>query len=349
LKPGAVLSTSQTGQDTTLDDVLNTLNDPTGDGLAALVTVLGEGSDGNGANLAAALKALAPAMTDTTALAKILDQQNQLLTSTLDNVGPVASALASDNGKTLTNLTKTANSLLGVTAANEIALKQTLEQLPATLSVARATLSDLAGTANAAAPTLESIRPVTDNLSQITAELQQFSDSLSPALASAAPVLEKAKSLLTEAAPVVSALQTAGPAVVSDAKSLQPIVGDLAGNITNVLNFIKYWALTTNGYDGISHYFRAMLVVTPLSATGLLPGGGNLGVGGTSSPTIATPTGKPSTTSPTPPATTGLRDLLNGVLGGLLSSTTSTDGGVTGMTKTQEQGGLLDLLGLGGN
>lgn len=349
LADGTVLSTAHTAQSTDLDQVLNTVDDPTGTALAALVTMLGQGADGNGRNVAAAVKALAPVMGKTATLAAVLDDQNKLLVSTLDSIEPVATALARDNGKTLDQLTAAADRLLGRTSANELALQQTIAQLPSTLQTARATLSALADAGRVTTPTLQSVRPVTDNLNQISQELLAFANSADPALASATPVLKKAKALLAQAAPVVTALNAAGPATVSAARSLRPIVGDLTDNITNVLNFVKYWALTTNGYDGLSHYFRAMIIPTPLMVTGAIPGlGTNLGVGGQPPRVPGEPAQPKQPKSGLPGVVGPVGDLLNGVLGGLLSPKTSKDGGVTGMTAQQEQGGLLSLLGLGG-
>lgn len=343
----ARLPLSQTASSTDLDQVLNTVDDPTGKSLAALITMLGEGADGNGKNIAATLKALEPALTRTGELADVLNEQNGVLQSTLDNLKPVATSLATDNGRALDGLTSSAERLLGAASANRMALEQTLAELPSTLATARATLASLAGTAQAATPTLESLRPVTDNLQQLSQELLDFADSADPALASATPVLKKVRFLLDQAAPVVQALNAAGPAAVSAAKSLRPLVGDLTNNITNVLNAVKFWALTTNGYDGLSHYFRAMLVVSPAAGTGLAPVAnlGNLGVGG--QPSVApSPGHKPALGVPALP---GVTDALNGVVSGLLSPKQTKDGGVTGMTQQQEQGGLLSLLGLGGN
>jgi phospholipid/cholesterol/gamma-HCH transport system substrate-binding protein len=348
LRPGEVMTTAHTGQATDLDQVLNALDDPTGTALAALVTTLGEGVQGNGSNVAAALKALAPAMTDTSELARVLDQQNAAITGVLQSLDPVASALAADKGQTLHALVTSSDGLLGTTAANATALNQVLTELPGTLRTATSTLADLTGTANAAMPALAAIRPVTDNLSAISTELEQFASAANPALASAQPVLDKADQLLAQAQPVVDELQAAGPALRSVAGSATQLVDRLSGNLDNVFNFLKYWALTTNGYDGLSHYFRAAIIVTPMSATGTIPGlGGNLGVGGTQPSSAPPATSAPAT--PTPPnLSQGLSNLLGGLTGGLLSPTKGPDGGVTGLTKTQEQQGLLSLLGLGG-
>lgn len=349
LHDGALLPVSQTAQSTDLDQVLNAVDDPTGNALAALVTMLGQGADGNGKNVAATIKALGPAMNDTTKLAGVLNKQNSLLLSTLDSLTPVADALARDNGKTLDELVGAADHLLGKTSANEAALRQTLSDLPQTLVTARRALASLARTGQATTPTLKSLKPVTGDLKQISQELQDFADAADPALASAEPVLKKANELLAAAAPVVNALSAAGPAIVTSAQAANPIVAATNERVVDIFQFIKNWALTTNGYDGLSHYFRAMYVVTPLTATGLVPGlGTNLGVGGDVPKIPGTVPGPQDPKSGLPGLTAKVRNVLKDTVGGLLAPGSTKDGGVTGMTAKQEQGGLLSLLGLGG-
>ncbi|SBW22815.1 hypothetical protein FDG2_3169 [Candidatus Protofrankia californiensis] len=190
-------------------------------------------------------------------------------------------------------------------------------------------------------PTLRAIRPTTDNLSQISAELERFTAAADPALASLDPVLQKAQSLLDEARPVVGTLRASGPDTVAVASSLRPLVGKLSDNITGVFNFVKYWALTTNGSDGLSHYFRGMVVATPDILTGLVPGlGSNLGVGGSPPPLTTNPGGQP--VDPMAPQQPGG---LGGAIGGLLAPAPTADGGVTGLSQQQESGMLGFLLG----
>jgi phospholipid/cholesterol/gamma-HCH transport system substrate-binding protein len=340
LRAGQVIPLSHTGQNTDLYQVLNVFNQPTGDALAALVTVLGQGLQGNGANMAATIKALAPAMTDTDGLVRILDQQNSTLNSLVDNVEPVAQALAHDNGQTMNALVESTDRLLGTTAAHQQALEAVLTQLPSTLTSAQQTLADLAGTANAAVPTLAGVRPTVDNLNAISQEIDQFSTAANPALAHAQPVLVKAQALLDAARPVAGQLLQAGPPLQSDAGSLAPLVTKLSGNINNVMNFIRGWALSTNGSDGLSHYFRALVIVTPKMLTGLLPGGGpNLSAGPAAS--------APSASAPKPPVSGGpLSGILpTSPLSGILPASPGPGGGVTGLTPQQEGGALQFLLG----
>ncbi|MFE6610936.1 MlaD family protein [Amycolatopsis sp. NPDC057786] len=336
LNDGHVLPVAQTGQATDLDQVLNTIDDPTGQSLAALVTMLGQGMQGNGANAQASIKALASSMRDTDGLVKILGQQNQLLADVVDNVQPVASALAADGGKTLGDLVDSSRQVLDVTAKNQQGLDATLAELPSTLAAARDTLSELAGTAKSTTPVLEGMRPATDDLTAISDELRKFSESADPALTSAKPVLERAEKLMDAARPVVEELRKAGPALRGTAAGANPLTAQLTGNIENVLNFFRFWAMSTNGWDGLSHYFRGQAIIHPEEITGLLPS-----LTGTPPPPAIPGSGKPPASSPLPglPGPLGSSGLLD------QNSLTAPDGGVTGLNERQESGVLNFLLG----
>lgn len=347
LANGDLLPVGQTGAQTDLDQVLNTIDDPTGQSLAALVTMLGEGLRGNGANADATIRALASSMNDTNALVSTLRDQNELLNGLVDNLQPVATALANEGGATLDRLVATAQDLTAATGAKRQELTETLRQLPETLTTARSTLAQLTGTAQQATPALEAIRPTTDNLSAISAEIQRFAESADPALASATPVLQRAQQLLDEARPVVEELKRAGPDLRSVARDVRPVVTELTGNLGNVLDFIRNWALTTNGKDGVSHYFRAMIVVSPDILGAAIP----------------TPNGAPPVQEQGPPAQNPekpqedapalpLPDLpgVSGdgeILGGLLSPTAAPKAGATGLNQQQESGLVQFLIGGG--
>lgn len=335
LEPGDTIGLKQTAQAPDLDQVLNTIDDPTGQSLAALVTVLGDGLAGNGKNVDAALRSLASSMNRTRELAEILGEQNQLITGMVTNLAPVADALAADDGAALDRLVSTADTLLGTTAANQEALDRTLSELPGTLSEARRTLSQLTGVADETTPNLRALRPVTENLVAISEELRAFADTADPALASATPVLRRAKELIDQARPVVEQLKVAGPDLQSLAADAKPLVRDLTKNLGNVLNFVRYWALTTNGYDGLSHYFRAMIVAHPEIGTSLVP---------VETPVddVTEPTDGDDGTVPLPKLDDDLPDV-----GGLLAPESSGDDGVTGLNEKQEGGILRFLIGGG--
>jgi len=330
LQSGGVIPVSQTGQNTDLDEVLNVFDDRTGQSLAAFVAVLGEGVQGNGANLDAAVKALTPAMTQTDQFVKVLQSQNATLSSLVDNLQPVAQSLAQDNGRTMDSLVGSTTSLLNTTSTNVQALDATLQELPSSLAATRKTLGNLADTADDTTPLLRSIRPTTDNLKDISDELVHFSHSADPALDKLVPVLNKGTELLNKARDLTEDLKTAAPDIAETSKGLRPIVEQLDGNIDNVLNFIRYWALTTNGRDGLSHYFRAHLNVEPTAVTGNIPGGpGNANLGGRDP---APDSGQPVNNGPNLPT-------------GLLAPDDSGEGSATGLNEKQESGALGFMLG----
>lgn len=347
------LPASRTSVATTIQDVLDTLGAPRGAALAAVLTTLGEGIDGNGGNTRKALAALVPALKNTDSLAKVLSSQNALLSQLVDTTDPVASALADDGGKTLDRLVSSTEQLLSGVRDQQAALAATLEQLPATLSSAQQTLAKFGGTAAAARVTLHGLRPLTGNLGQVVNELETFANSADPALASLKPVLAEADKLLQEAAPVVAQLRKSGPDLTTAAKSLNPISREvLDKNLQGVMDFVRKWALSTNGSDSLSHYFRGVVYLTPTAlksiANSLVPPAltGSTSAGGTG--------GLTGLTGGLSGGLQNLGGLLNGTLSGLLGGTSkkaiaSNDSasGALGLTSAQEQSLVQQLLGGG--
>jgi phospholipid/cholesterol/gamma-HCH transport system substrate-binding protein len=327
LGEGEVIPLASTATSVGLDEVLNTVDDPTGEGLKALVTTLGEGMQDNGANVDEALRALSPSLAETQQLAAVLSEHNELLSHLVEDFEPVAGALATRDGQAMDQLIDASERVLTVVRERQVDLDQTLERLPTTLRTLRTTLGHLRATAAEAAPTLAELRPLTDRLPEIAAELQRFSDALDPALADSQPVLDRAAELLRAAAPVATAARQAAPGLARTTDGLRKVSAELTQNREHLFNWVRYWALTTNGRDGLSHYFRVNASLNQATLTGLLP-------------TPEDPV-KPSTVRPQPGNQGLVPGLLNGVtgllngegIGGLL-------GGVNGLLG---QGGLLDL------
>lgn len=354
----AVIPEKRTTTAVTLQDVLNTFEDPTAAGLASVVTTLGEGLDDNGAELAKALKVLAPAMQDTGRLGAILSGQNDVLSSLVKATDPVVAALAADGGRTLDSLVGSTRDTLAALGNQQAALEATLRELPGTLTSAQATLARFGATARAGTPTLRALRPLTGNLEDVVDELRDFADSADPALASLAPVLDEADRLLDVAAPVVAKLRQTGPDLATAAASLKPVSRALLDQqLTGVMEFVRKWALSTNGRDGLSHYFRGVVYVTPstlsqlaqsLIPTGALPARTGGRSGGKTGATPDVLPGLPDVGK----TVDGLVDSLGGLLGLLgkqpakASRRSATDpASALGLTAQQEENLLGQLLG----
>lgn len=342
-----VVPVAQTSSAVTLQQVLDTLDDPTSTALAATIATLGQGLDRSGAETADAIRALAPAMGNTARLGTILRSQNTVLAQLLDRVRPISGALAQQNGKVLDDLVTHTEQLLTAVASQQDAADATLAQLPSTLAVARRTLSNLAGVTDATTPTLKELRPLTDNLSSVATELNNFGGAADPALSSLTPVLDHARMLLNKAAPVVAALQAAGPSLDDTTGRLRPLGRELLDrHLGDLMAFVKKWALSTNGKDALSHYFRGVFHVTPNTLEDLAasilpaksagtvatkaPGSGGLGLpdlGGTLNQL-------------------GLGQSVGGLLNNLLGGKKTADpNSATGLSQQQEKSLLGQLLG----
>lgn len=335
LNDGGLLDASQTGSSVGLDQVVDTLDAPTSASLGLLLNALGVGLDGNGKNVQAAIKALAPALRDTSSLAAVLRDQNKTLGQLVSSMEPVARGLATDDGTSLDRLVGASHDALAATAADDLALRSMIEQLPGTLRQARQTLGKLDGAAQQVTPTLAALRPTTSDLTALSRELKTFGDAADPALRSATPMLARAQKLLEAARPVATSLRRGSPALRSTAQNLDPLTAKLGGNFTAVMEFFKGWALTTNGTDGLSHYFRAGLVLSPRDSLSLPPSS----AGGTSSG------GSQSSGSLNLPLVGDVGGIVGGLTGGLLPRRTDSTGGVTGLTGSQESSALSFLLG----
>lgn len=276
-----VLQPDRTSRGTDLQEVLNSVDDPTGTALAAMTTTLGEGLGGQGKNAAAAIAALRPAMQQTGELAGVLGSQNDVLRQLVDQARPVAQAVATDDGRKLDRLVDSTSDTLGAVGAREKQVQETLQQLPDTIRSARQTLANLAGVADPTADTLKSIRPVTDDLAGISKELEGFSESANPALATLPEVLDRGRKLFEELGPVVKALQPIGEdlkVIGPDAKKLSDTF--VSARLTNLMEFVKGWSMATSDYDAVSHYFKAIVVASPKAAGqasgSLIPGSNKL-------------------------------------------------------------------------
>jgi phospholipid/cholesterol/gamma-HCH transport system substrate-binding protein len=276
LKPGtpsaplmgspAVIPVTRTSSSVDLDQLLSTLNDPTSTALAAMVTTLGEGVANQGGNVAQSFKALAPTLHQTDQLSTLLDQQNAVLDDLVVQAQKNATAFA----QPLDSLVGAAQQTLGTVAANRQAMNDTLVQLPSTLATARGTLGELGDAADHADDVLDGVRPLTDRLKDTSKELHHFADAADPALESLPDVLDKVDRLLDEARPVVDDLGPAADGLGGVSSSVHTLSDQLfthapgvPSQLENVMTGAANWAMATSGYDGLSHYFRAMVVATP--------------------------------------------------------------------------------------
>jgi phospholipid/cholesterol/gamma-HCH transport system substrate-binding protein len=366
LDTSRIVPVSQTATNVGLEDMLNTLDDPAGHGLAMLVDTLGGGVNGNGEKVDQTITGLAPNMKEVQALTAVLKNQNELIGRLVEDAEPIVGALADQEGDTVDRLVAASDSVLGVTASHQEDLEKTLDKLPDTLEVGRKTLRALSDTADEAAPTLDELEPFTEDLPEISEEMEEFADALDPALATSQPLLEAAEELLVQARRPADDLRIAGPELAQTVKGTEKLVDALTTNREDVFTFIRNWALNVNGFDGISHYWRIVVTVHPDSWTALLDMLGvripellPTGPSGAAAAKPATSTARAESDGNEGKAALDVPEVVNGVTrpltgltekltgGSLLSGKKTQDGSSTGLSKKQESGLLGFLFGGG--
>jgi phospholipid/cholesterol/gamma-HCH transport system substrate-binding protein len=361
LDPSQAVPASQTATNVGLDEVLNTMDDPASEGLAMLTTTLGTGVRGNGAEVDETVRQLGPDMKEIRALAAVLKNHNELLGSLVEDAEPIAGALADRDGATLDQLVSSSDQLLNATASQQEDLERTLERLPGTLKTGRETLKTLSDTADEAAPTLDALDPFIDDLPDISRELEDFSDALDPALATSQPVLDRAEQLLVEAQRPADDLRIGSPGLAATVHGTVPVVHGLTEDRETMFRFIRNWALNTNGFDGLSHYWRVILTLNSDTWTSLLDilGLPALPTGGTAQTQTAVPASTSSAAAQKVSRAPDAPELINGVVkpltgltgkltdGSLLGVNKTADGSSTGLNKKQESNLLGFLFGGG--
>ncbi|MDX6584733.1 MAG: phospholipid/cholesterol/gamma-HCH transport system substrate-binding protein, partial [Solirubrobacterales bacterium] len=109
-----------------------------------------------------------------------------------------------------------------------------------------------------------------------------FSDSARPALRALPDLLDRVNHMLDKARPVVDDLGPAASDLSSVSGSVRTLNDQLfthapgvPSELENVMTGAANWAMATSGYDGLSHYFRAAVIVTPTTLAnaglGVLP------------------------------------------------------------------------------
>lgn len=256
LRNGDFIPLARTSKAVEIQEVLDALDQPTAAALAAMITGLGEGLDGHGADTAATLSELGPSLDHTDALLAILNGQNELLAQLIDRTEPVATALAADRGVRLDTLVARARALLRATAAARSGLDGGLRRLPESMDTTEAALAELRALSGEAVPLLASLRPVTGDLSGISRDLSNLAGAAPPALAALNPVLDRAGEFIAAGRPVVADLAPAGGDLETTARSARAVIEPLPPGLQGLFDAVEGLASATAPSDALTHLLR---------------------------------------------------------------------------------------------
>lgn len=293
LKDGAVLDEDKTTTAVDLDQIFNTFDAKTRDGLADTIQGFAAWYQGKGRQANGVARYFPPALAATRRLSEQLAADKPALTALVRNTGSVVQALGA-KGDTLTQLVSNTNTTLGAIADQNAALDEALQYLPGTLRRASTTFVDLRGVLGDFDKLVAVSKPATKNLAPF------LKDELNPLLVESQPTIHTLAKLLQQpgATNDLTDLLSDAPTLAKVAhtsfrdsiqalnKSL-PVLSFIRPYTPDFVGWLRDFGQSTTNYDANGHYARVQPVtnafkydsgantLTPVPAAERVPGSEN--------------------------------------------------------------------------
>jgi phospholipid/cholesterol/gamma-HCH transport system substrate-binding protein len=270
LPSGSVLPLNAAQESVPLERILNAVDAPTRREIRRNMKGLGVGLAGHGAQLNELFGAMRPTVADGGRLMHVLRPQRRELAALIGNTGAVLQAFG-ERSAALRSLAQDAKTTAVAVAGRDAQLKQSIEELPATLTRARSSLARLATFSGSATPVVRDLKlaagdltPAMRTLEPAARDARSLFRELSPFLRAADPLLDAlgpgARSLRTVVAPLDEVLRQANPAL----RYLDPYRKELGTFFSNVGGLIS-------GYDALGHKARVFPMLGVNDLTSLPP------------------------------------------------------------------------------
>jgi ABC-type transporter Mla subunit MlaD len=243
---------------------------PTRQRFAILLSELGVGLAGRGSDLNALIHRANPALRQTDRVLAQLADENRVLANLATESDRALGPLARDR-QSLAGFIRKANATGEATAARQADIQRSIQLLPETLRQIKPTLQDLGALSDEMTPVLADLGTAAPSLSRFVLELGPFSRSANRSLTSLGKTTDVAGPVLQRAQPVVQSLRSFAQTAKPVSKSLDELTASLdkSGGIEQFMNYIFFQVTAINGFDEISHYLRASLLVNTCSTYAL--------------------------------------------------------------------------------
>lgn len=230
LEEGTTIPQTQTEPQVQPDEVLRTLDADTRAYLKLLINDVGRALRGdNGLELSAGLRRFEPFARDIARINTLLSKRRRNIAGAIHNFGEITGALA-DNDEQLAQFVDSSNAVIGAFANQEQALRESLQELPPTLTETLTALRSSNEFALTLTPALREIRPAARAFGPAQEELQTF-------------FLNTVQPIRTQIRPFTRQVQRPFRHLKGLASSLGPAAKSLKGGFTDLnrlLNMLAY-------------------------------------------------------------------------------------------------------------
>jgi phospholipid/cholesterol/gamma-HCH transport system substrate-binding protein len=257
-----LLPVSQTSRPVDLDLVANVMRLPERERLSIILNELGTALAGRGPELRRAIRNADPALKETDKVLAILAGQNRELEDLARTSDTIMAPLARDRAQ-VAGFVDRASVVATATASQDTALERNIQRLPEFLRQLRPTMTRLGSLSDEMTPVLSDLDAVAPDLNRFVLELGPFSAAATPAIERAGQASVVGREALVEARPIVQDLGRFASQLRPLSANAQSLLTSFreTGGIERALDYIFFQVAAINGFDSVSHYLRAGLIV----------------------------------------------------------------------------------------
>jgi ABC-type transporter Mla subunit MlaD len=255
-----------------IDLINNVLRRPYRERLGIILNEFGAALAGRGQDLNESIRRANPALRETDQVLAILANQNKVLGDLAKNSDRVIAPLARERSH-LADFIVQANATGEATAERRADIEASIERLPRFLQELRTTMVDLGGLADQQTPVLRDLHAAAPDLNRFTRELGPFARASETSLKSLGEATEVGLPAIKNSDPIIKDLRR----FAEDANPVSRNLADLSnslektGAIPAAMDYILFQITAINGFDGVSHYLRAGLIVNLCSTYAIAP------------------------------------------------------------------------------
>jgi ABC-type transporter Mla subunit MlaD len=249
-----------------LDLINNIMRLPYRQRFAILLSELGAGFAGRGRDLNELIHRANPALRETDKVLKQLADENVTLKNLAERSDVALEPLARDR-RHLSGFITHANEVGEATAAKSDDIQRSIQRLPEFLRQLKPTMEDLGQLADEMTPTLTDLDRAAPGLARLVVQLGPFSRSATRSVTTLGDATDVGGPVLQRARPVVQDLKAFAHSANPVSKDLDDLTASLdkTGGLEQFMNYIFFQMTAINGFDEISHYLRASLLVNTCS------------------------------------------------------------------------------------
>jgi phospholipid/cholesterol/gamma-HCH transport system substrate-binding protein len=274
-QPGAgqyLLPVQNTSSPVDIDEINDIYRLPIRQRLAVIINEFGTGLAGRGANLNDVIHRANPALRDTDKVLAILARQNRTLANLAKNSDQVLAPLAAKREQ-FADFFVQANKTNQATDERIGDLKASIERFPAFLKQLQPTLEDLSALADQMTPVISDLGQAAPGINRFIEQLGPFSNASIPALKSLGNAADVGRTALIASRPISNDLRQFATNADPVSADLEKLTTSLSktGAVNYLMDYILNSMTAINGFDGVSHYLRAALIVNTCATYGTVP------------------------------------------------------------------------------